>query len=115
MEGNLIYKLERELPTNELVGRKFFKDLATWIPELRLSTAIEHEDQYWGEYEVVIPFALEVDGMSDEDISISVKSVKDVHFMSLCFALQDPNNTTLPLRSRTLLQHLINQIKAHND
>ncbi len=115
MEGNLIYNLERELPTNELLGRKFFRDLAKWIPELRLSTDAKHENQYWGEYEVVLPFALDVENMSDADIQISVKTVKDVHFMSICFAPQDPNNTTLPLRSRALLQHLINQVKAYHD
>jgi len=52
--------------------------------------------------------------MSDLDIQMEAKSIGDRHTLYICFRHQDPNNTTLPLRSRTILQHLISQVKAQN-
>jgi len=113
-ETTVLYELPRELPTNELVGRKFFRDLTKWIPELRLDSDIAHEEQYWGEYVMRLPYPLDVLAMSDHDIQLEAKSLGERHTLFICFKHQDPNKTTLPLRSRTILQHLISQIKAHN-
>ena len=110
----ILYELPRDIPTNELVGRKFFRDLTKWIPELRLDSDIAHEEQYWGEYVMRLPYPLDVLSMSDHDIQLVANSVNGRHTLSICFKHQDPNNTTLPLRSRTILQHLISQVKAQN-
>lgn len=114
MVDEIITVLERDIPTNELVGRKFFRDLSKWIPELRLDSDIAHEDQYWGEYIMRLPYPLDVLSMSDHDIQLVANSLKGHHTLHICFKHQDPNNTTLPIRSRTILQHLVNQIKAQN-
>lgn len=114
MDSSVIFELPRDIPTNELVGRKFFRDLTKWIPELRLDSDIAHEEQYWGEYTMRLPYPLDVLSMSDFDIQLEAKSIDNHHTLYICFRHQDPNNTTLPLRSRTILQHLITQVKAHN-
>ena len=113
-DTTILYELPRDIPTNELVGRKFFRDLTKWIPELRLDSDIAHEEQYWGEYVMRLPYPLDVLAMSDHDIQLVANSVNGRHTLAICFKHQDPNNTTLPLRSRTILQHLISQVKAQN-
>ncbi len=114
MYETIVYELPRDIPTNELIGRKFFRDLTKWIPELRLDSDTAHEEQYWGEYTMRLPYPLDVLGMSDLDIQMEAKSIGDRHTLHIYFRHQDPNNTTLPLRSRTILQHLISQVKVQN-
>jgi hypothetical protein len=111
----ILYVLKRELPTHELIGRKFFRDLNKWFPTICLADDTSHEQQYWGAYTIVTPALINPEGLSDSSISISSFSDKDKHYLVLSFKEQDPNNTDLPVKSRTLLQNLLTQLKAKNE
>jgi hypothetical protein len=108
----IVYTLERDLPTNELIGRKIFRDLTKWFPSIKLADDTPHEKQYWGAYTIIIPKALNVAGLSDDSIGVSTFINKEVHYLVLSFKPQDPNNTDLPVKSRTLLQNIITQLKG---
>jgi hypothetical protein len=110
-DTQIITTLKRDIPTNELVGRKFFRDLATWFPDIRLDSQLSHEEQYWGEYTIVLPHPVNTLFLSTEAIQVSSNSTELRNTMSLKFKDQDPNNTTLPLDSRTLLQNIISQLR----
>lgn len=113
-ESEIVYTLERDLPTNELIGRKFFKDLNKWFPTVCLADDTPHEKQYWGAYTILVPKLLKVTNLSDSSISVSSFSNKNKHYLVLSFKPQDPNNTDLPIKSRTLLQNILTQLKAEN-
>lgn len=111
----IVHFLERELPTNELIGRKFFKDLNKWYATIRLADDTPHEKQYWGAYTVVTPALIDVTDLNNDSISISSFSNKDTHYLVLSFKDQDPNNTDLPVKSRVLLQNILTQLKAKDE
>jgi hypothetical protein len=111
----ILYSLKRELPTHELIGRKFFRDLNKWFSSISLADDTPHEQQYWGAYTVVTPVLIDTNELSDNSISISSFSNKDKHYLVLSFKEQDPNNTDLPVKSRTLLQNILTQLKAKDE
>jgi hypothetical protein len=113
--SSTIQTLSRDLPTNELVGRKFFIDLAKWFPDIRLLSATSHEDQYWGSYVISLPYPVNTLSLSNDAIQVEAYSKDDKHTLSLRFNYQDPNNTTLPISSRTLLQNIIKQLQEQKD
>jgi hypothetical protein len=108
----IVYTLERELPTNEIIGRKVFRDLVKWFPSIKLADDTPHEKQYWGAYTITVPKALDVSNLSDDSIGISAFTNEDKHYLVLSFKPQDPNNTDLPIKSRTLLQNILTQLKG---
>ena len=108
----IIHVLERDLPTNELIGRKFFIDLVKWFPSIKLADDTPHEAQYWGAYTVIVPKALDVTDLSDDSIGVTSFTNKDKHYLVLSFKPQDPNNTDLPFKARTLLQNILTQLKG---
>ena len=110
-DSQIIYSLEREASINEIIGRKFFKDLFKWFPTIRLVDDTLHEEQFWGDYTIVVPHPINSATLSDETISVVSNSTEGRHTLSLSFKHQDPNNTTLPLRSRTLFQNILQQLK----
>jgi len=110
-EQEIVYSLEREIPTNELIGRKFFRDLLKWFPSIKLADDVLHEKQYWGAYIVIVPKPIDVKNLSDESIGVSSFSDKDNYYLVLSFKIQDSNNTDLPIKSRTLLQNILTQLK----
>lgn len=109
---DIVYALERELPTNEIIGRKVFRDLVKWFPSIRLADDTPHEKQYWGAYTIIIPKSLDVSNLSDDSIGVSTFIDKNIHYLVLSFKHQDPNNTDLPIKSRILLQNIITQLKG---
>lgn len=111
----IISELPREVPVNELQGRKFFIDVLKWLPELRVDSELDHEEIYWAEYTMIFPFPVNTLGLSDDSISIVSDNSSNKYKVSVKFAHQDPNNTTIPLRARFLLQQLISQIKVYNE
>lgn len=113
--SEIIYSLEREIPTNELIGRKFFRDLNKWFPTVSLADDTPHESQYWAAYTIVTPSLINTDNLSDDSISISSFTDKDKNYLVLSFKDQDPNNTDLPIKSRNLLQNILTQLKAKDD
>lgn len=110
--SEIVHNLERDIPTNELVGRKFFRDLNKWYPSVSLADDTPHESQYWGAYTIIVPKAIDVKNLSNDSISISSFSNEDKHYLVLSFKPQDPNKTDLPLKSRILIENILNQLKA---
>lgn len=111
----LLNELPREVPVNELQGRKFFRDLIKWFPEISLSDDTPHEYQYWAAYTIVTPKLVDTTNLSDESITISSFSDNNKHYMVLSFKDQDSNNTDLPIKSRTLLQNILQQLRVENE
>jgi hypothetical protein len=111
-QAEVIYSLERDLPTNELIGRKFFRDLTKWFMEVKLADNTPHEKQYWGAYTIITPKLIDTTNLSDDSISISSFSVEDTHYAVLSFKNQEPTNTDLPIKARTLLQNILTQFKG---
>jgi hypothetical protein len=111
-QSDVIYSLERDLPTNELIGRKFFIDLTKWFMVVKLADNTLHEKQYWGAYTIITPKLLDITNLSDDSISISSFSAEDKHYAVLSFKNQDPTNTDLPLKARILLQNILTQLKG---
>jgi len=114
-ETEVIYTLERDIPTNELIGRKVFRDLTKWFPSIKLADDTPHEKQYWGAYTIIIPKLLDVSNLSDDSIGVTSFSDKGIHYLVLSFKHQDPNTTDLPVKSRALLQNILTQLKVEND
>jgi hypothetical protein len=111
----LLYELPREVPVNELQGRKFFRDLIKWFPEISLSDDTPHENQYWAAYTITTPKLVDTNNLSDESITVSSFSDNNKHYMVLSFKDQDSNNTDLPIKSRTLLQNILQQLRVENE
>jgi hypothetical protein len=111
-DDEVIYSLTRELPTNELIGRKFFKDLNKWFSTVCLADNTAHEQQYWGAYTIITPRLIDTTNLSDNSISISSFSDKDKHYLVLSFKNQDANNTDLPVKARLLIQNILTQLKG---
>lgn len=111
----ILTELPREVPVNELQGRKFFIDILKWLPELRVDSELDHEEIYWADYTMIFPFPVDTLTLSDDAISITYDNSSGKHKVHVNFANQDANNTTIPLRARFLLQQLISQIKVYNE
>jgi hypothetical protein len=114
-DNEVIYALPREIPTNELIGRKFFRDLTKWFPAISLSDSTPHEEQYWGHYSVLVPRPVYTEGLSDSSISVSSYSEDNKHYITILFKPQDADSTDLPVKARTLLQNILTQLKVTND
>lgn len=114
-EQEIVHTLSRDLPTEELIGRKFFRDLIKWFPEINLADDTPHEKQYWAAYTIVVPSKVDVTDLSNESIKINYFYADSKHHLVLAFSMQDPNNTDLPIKARTLLQNILTQMKAKDE
>lgn len=115
IEEEILYALEREIPTNEIIGRKFFRDLNKWFSSVCLADGTPHEKQYWGDYTIITPLLINSEELSNESISITSFSDKNKYYLVLSFKDQDANNTDLPVKARTLLQNILTQLKVQNE
>jgi hypothetical protein len=109
----IVNELPRDIPTNELVGRKLFLDLVKYCPQVKLYSSDCHETQYWAEYTVSIPRAIDT-SISDSSIRLTHTKEGDKHLLTLRFEYEDPNSTTLPIKTRNLLHHLLKELNNEN-
>jgi len=103
----ILKELERELPNNELLGRRLFMQLVSRFPDIALDEQKDHEEVNWSCYTVKIPHSRLGILNSPDSITLQITDADD-HGISMLIKLedQDYNNSTLPLDSKQVLDNL---------
>lgn len=99
---------EYEIPLNELLGRKLYLDLKAHFPNIALYPKVEDIDQYWANYTIQLPKAINTLSISDDNIYLYSYSRDNLHLLSIQIPYTTTN--TLSIKCRSVLQHLIKEL-----